>query len=212
VAENDELKAAASCDVCGDQGPLLLKSRCHLTAPLQAVLEGETLILRCYLPECGKEVVRFQVTHPPLTRELTESQLSLLNDVAGLCHSEANRWERSAPKTAEHWRNAAIELQATYLAAHAMHTEEYEPYMPAGTYFQDDLDGGRLVRKPPLHDKLPLTRERVEAAVRELFTTRNGASSGRVMELLRDDRLTIRQFTPSVMTDELCRLLGVEDE
>jgi hypothetical protein len=58
----------------------------------------------------------------------------------------------------------------------------------------------------------PLTRERVAAAVGELFTTRNGASSGRVMELLRDDRLTIRQFTPSVMTDELCRLLGVEGE
>jgi hypothetical protein len=30
------------------------------------------------------------------------------------------------------------------------------------------------------------------------------------MELIRDDRLTIRQFTPSVMTDELCRLLGVD--
>jgi hypothetical protein len=58
----------------------------------------------------------------------------------------------------------------------------------------------------------PITRERVAAAVRELFTTRNGASSGRVMELLRDDRLTIRQFTPSVMTDELCRLLGVDED
>jgi hypothetical protein len=57
---------------------------------------------------------------PPLTRELTESQLSLLSDVAGLCHSEANRWERSAPKTSEHWRKAAVELQAAYLAAHAM--------------------------------------------------------------------------------------------
>jgi hypothetical protein len=59
-------------------------------------------------------------------------------------------------------------------------------------------------------DRPPLTRERVAAAVRELFKTRNGASSGRVMELIRDDRLTIRQFTPSVMTDELCRLLGVD--
>jgi len=50
-----------TCDLCGDQGPLLLTSKCHLTAPLQAVLDGDTLILKCYVPECGREVARFKV-------------------------------------------------------------------------------------------------------------------------------------------------------
>lgn len=49
------------CYLCGDQGPLLLRQRCHLTAPLQCVLDGDTLILKCYVPECGAEVARFTV-------------------------------------------------------------------------------------------------------------------------------------------------------
>ncbi len=49
------------CDLCGDQGPLFLHARCHLTAPLQVELDGEMMILRCYLPECGREVARFKV-------------------------------------------------------------------------------------------------------------------------------------------------------
>lgn len=52
------------CEFCGDQGPLLLKARCHLTAPLQVELDGDILTIRCYLPDCGKEVVRFQVVRP----------------------------------------------------------------------------------------------------------------------------------------------------
>lgn len=50
-----------TCDLCGDQGPLLLHARCHLTAPLAAEINGDVLILRCYLPECGREVARFKV-------------------------------------------------------------------------------------------------------------------------------------------------------
>jgi hypothetical protein len=50
-----------SCDLCGDQGPLVLMSRCHFTAPLRVERNGESLILRCYLPECGREVARFKL-------------------------------------------------------------------------------------------------------------------------------------------------------
>jgi hypothetical protein len=56
-----EPKIPDACDLCGDQGPLLLKARCHLTAPLAVTLDGNVLILSCYLPECRKEVARFQV-------------------------------------------------------------------------------------------------------------------------------------------------------
>lgn len=51
----------AACEFCGDQGPLLLQSVCHLTAPLQAILDRDTLTLRCYLPDCGRTVTRFEV-------------------------------------------------------------------------------------------------------------------------------------------------------
>lgn len=60
---------AEGCDLCGDQGPLLLRARCHLTAPLAVSLEGETLIVRCYVPNCGREVVRFEVVRPRVTEE-----------------------------------------------------------------------------------------------------------------------------------------------
>jgi hypothetical protein len=173
VAENDELRAA-SCDLCGDQGPLLLKSRCHLTAPLQAVLEGETLILSCYLPECGKEVARFQVARAPLTEQEIDAILG--------------RWDQTAPS-----------LQRKIMAETSMRLFKAKRALAEAQHALADA-------------RPPLTRERIAEAVGELFKTHNGASSGRVMELLRDDRLTIRQFTPSVMTDELCRLLGVEDE
>ena len=49
------------CDLCSDQGPLLLHSRCHLTAPLQVTLDGDMLIVRCYLPTCQREVARYQI-------------------------------------------------------------------------------------------------------------------------------------------------------
>jgi hypothetical protein len=53
---------APGCDLCGDaDGALFLRARCHLTAPLLARLDGEWLILSCYLPTCGREVVRLKV-------------------------------------------------------------------------------------------------------------------------------------------------------
>lgn len=51
----------ASCDLCGDQGPLLLNAKCHLTAPLRVTLLGDEMIINCYLPECGREVARFPI-------------------------------------------------------------------------------------------------------------------------------------------------------
>jgi hypothetical protein len=54
-------KTGESCELCGDQGPLLLRARCHMTAPLRATLEGDELTLNCYIPDCGKEVARFKV-------------------------------------------------------------------------------------------------------------------------------------------------------
>lgn len=53
--------APEACDLCGDQGPLLLKARCHLTAPLQVELDGDIMIIRCYLPTCRREVARFKI-------------------------------------------------------------------------------------------------------------------------------------------------------
>ena len=51
-----------NCDLCGDvSASMFLLSRCHPTAPLRAVKEGQTLILRCYVPECDREVVRLQL-------------------------------------------------------------------------------------------------------------------------------------------------------
>lgn len=50
------------CELCGDQDSLVLQSRCHFTAPLQAEKVDGWLILRCYLPECRKEVARYPLT------------------------------------------------------------------------------------------------------------------------------------------------------
>ncbi len=51
------------CDLCGDAtAPTYLHARCHMTAPLQASFEDGILILRCYLPTCGRVVVRMRVT------------------------------------------------------------------------------------------------------------------------------------------------------
>lgn len=49
------------CEFCGNQWPLTLRGKCHLTAPLLAELYGDELVLRCYIPSCGREVARFMV-------------------------------------------------------------------------------------------------------------------------------------------------------
>ena len=48
-----------ACGLCGDvTAAQFLHARCHPTAPLRVRKEGRTLILTCYLPACGREVVR----------------------------------------------------------------------------------------------------------------------------------------------------------
>lgn len=52
----------AQCELCNDTGPLELAARCHPTAPLRVKLEGHTLTLYCYIPECSRLVTSFEVT------------------------------------------------------------------------------------------------------------------------------------------------------
>lgn len=50
------------CEFCGDVGAeTFLHARCHISAPLQASIIGDELILRCYLPECNREVARLKI-------------------------------------------------------------------------------------------------------------------------------------------------------
>jgi hypothetical protein len=50
------------CEFCGDVSEaMFLHARCHPTAPLMVRKEGDTLILSCYLPDCAREVARFQL-------------------------------------------------------------------------------------------------------------------------------------------------------
>jgi hypothetical protein len=53
------------CELCGDF-PVTLRGRCHPSAPLRVSMEADgTLILRCYVPTCNREVVRFLVSPAP---------------------------------------------------------------------------------------------------------------------------------------------------
>jgi hypothetical protein len=52
------------CDLCSDF-PAHLVPRCHPSAPLRAEMTSDgKLVLYCYLPECGREVTRLQVSEP----------------------------------------------------------------------------------------------------------------------------------------------------
>lgn len=49
------------CDLCGDF-PAEIHGRCHPTAPLRMVmLDGETMEVRCYVPDCNRLVAKFKV-------------------------------------------------------------------------------------------------------------------------------------------------------
>lgn len=54
-----------TCALCGDtSAQMFLLSRCHPTAPLRVIKEGAVLVLRCYLPECDREVARLLLAEP----------------------------------------------------------------------------------------------------------------------------------------------------
>lgn len=56
-----------ACDLCGDADEtLFLQARCHPTAPLRVRKEHNVLILSCYLPDCGREVVRLLLADEPV--------------------------------------------------------------------------------------------------------------------------------------------------
>jgi len=64
---NDDERPPEICEFCGDAPPeLFLLARCHPTAPLRVRKEGPLLILTCYLPDCGRELARFQIYEPPV--------------------------------------------------------------------------------------------------------------------------------------------------
>lgn len=55
------------CELCDDTGELELAARCHPSAPMRVKLDGHLLTLYCYVPECSREIVSFNVVsvhHP----------------------------------------------------------------------------------------------------------------------------------------------------
>lgn len=64
-----------SCELCGNATSLSLHPKCHGNAPLHATLEGDELVLRCYVPTCFREVARHNVVHAAEIAKL-QSQLT----------------------------------------------------------------------------------------------------------------------------------------
>jgi hypothetical protein len=57
----DNDKTQKGCELCGDF-PVRLLPRCHPTAPLRIeITQNRVLVCYCYLPECNREVARFQL-------------------------------------------------------------------------------------------------------------------------------------------------------
>lgn len=54
------------CDLCHDPSAgqpeeVYLHARCHLSAPLWALLGNGILTLKCCVPKCGRQVAQFKV-------------------------------------------------------------------------------------------------------------------------------------------------------
>lgn len=63
TAKEEPQPSEAGCEMCGDNTkPLHLHSRCHMTAPLMAVIEGDVLTLSCYVPDCKRLVAKMVVS------------------------------------------------------------------------------------------------------------------------------------------------------
>ena len=51
------------CDLCGDiPEEIFIHGKCHMSAPLQASIIGDEIILRCYLPECQRLIVKYKLS------------------------------------------------------------------------------------------------------------------------------------------------------
>lgn len=67
MAKKEKVMSQPKCDLChdpetGKPEEMFLHARCHMTAPLQASYKDGVLTLRCYVPECRREVASFKVS------------------------------------------------------------------------------------------------------------------------------------------------------
>lgn len=59
-------KKVNGCELCGDF-PVILIAKCHPMAPLRIeLIDQETVVMYCYVPECNREVGRFKLAKPPV--------------------------------------------------------------------------------------------------------------------------------------------------
>lgn len=87
MSENEK-----SCELCGEVNEqMFLAARCHPSAPLMAIKHESVLILKCYLPECGREVVRFNLAgtlaEGDVLRAENERLRAALNEIGRLIDS-----------------------------------------------------------------------------------------------------------------------------
>lgn len=94
VSRGSSATGAAACELCGDQDGLVLRARCHLTAPLALSLDGDELVVRCYLPSCGREVARFTLAEADPRRSNQEVTHGAAGERPGL--GEEKEAERAA--------------------------------------------------------------------------------------------------------------------
>ncbi len=59
------------CDLCqgqdGKPEAIYLHGLCHMTAPCEASIEDGHLVLRCYVPDCRREIARFEISEVPVS-------------------------------------------------------------------------------------------------------------------------------------------------
>ena len=47
-----------NCELCEGEGPTRLYAKCHIGGPLMVTIEAQELVVRCYVPECRRAVLR----------------------------------------------------------------------------------------------------------------------------------------------------------
>lgn len=75
----------------------------------------ERLLWRLKICEEQLALVAASGERPELSRLLPTEWAEAANSAKGLCESEANRWDRTSPGTAAHWRSVATRLGSLYL-------------------------------------------------------------------------------------------------
>lgn len=53
------------CDLCQDEDgkpqAIFIHGRCHMSAPSWVSIEDGHLVVRCYVPDCQREIARFEI-------------------------------------------------------------------------------------------------------------------------------------------------------